>query len=601
MSDVIKLLPDALANQIAAGEVVQRPASAVKELLENSVDSGAAYIELEIRDGGKTLIRVTDNGSGMSYQDARMCFERHATSKIKSVDDLFRIRTKGFRGEAMASIAAIAQVSLKTRRASEELGTEVEISGSEVRQHRPGACPTGTTVIIRNLFYNVPARRNFLKSNATEARNVINEFLRVALAHPTIHFRLEHQDALIYDLPSSDLLGRTLQVFGTETEDDLLKVEEHSPFVNITGFVSKPEAARKMRGDQFFFVNDRYVRDPYLNHAVMEAYAGTVSKDEYPLYVLYLTLDPKHIDINIHPTKTEIKFDDQNAVYQMLRSAIRKALGMHHLNPGVGGLGFSGPGLDAGLGPKDATISDFSRQQSSKLKPGDWQALFGEQVNRTEKFTNPGARLAPDLFKPEESVQPAEANLPLSLQADIWILKPVHILMPMADGLLFIDAALARQRVLYEQFLKNTGGLSGSTQQLLYPQSFVFSAGEAELLREREPLLKKAGFDLQEFGKNTFLLSGMPAELRGQDAKEMIDSFLSEAGDRNEVESMLVEKLARSIALSSKLPKDFVLNQESAKDLLRKWQQCAEPNFTPAGKAVCWKLSREEVDKRFKV
>lgn len=597
MSDIIKLLPDALANQIAAGEVVQRPASAVKELLENAVDSGASYIELEIRDGGKTLIRVTDNGSGMTYMDARMCFERHATSKIQSVEDLFRIRTKGFRGEAMASIAAIAQVSLKTRRAEEELGTEVEISGSEVKLHRPGACPTGTTVSIRNLFYNVPARRNFLKSNATEAKNVINEFLRVALAHPEIHFRLEHQDALIYNLPSSDLLGRTLQVFGTETEDDLLKVEEHSPFINITGFVSKPEAARKMRGDQFFFVNDRFVRDGYLNHAVTEAYAGTVKKDEFPLYVLYLTLDPKHIDINIHPTKTEIKFDDQNAVYQMLRSAVRKALGMHHLNPGMGGLEFSGPGLDAGLGMKDATISDFSRQQSSKLKPGDWQALFGDQIRKSEPMQ---ARPTQSLFPSEQFANPAESSIISVLQQDIWILKPKYILMPLSDGVLFIDAPLARQQVLFEQFLKKGSSLSGASQQLLYPLTFLYSAAETELLREREMILKEAGFDLQEFGKNTFLLSGMPAELRGQDAKEIIDTFLAEAGDRKEAESHLQEKLARSIALNSKLPKDFVLNQESAKDLLKKWNQCERPNFTPEGKPVCWKLSLEELDKRLK-
>lgn len=591
MSDIIQLLPDALSNQIAAGEVVQRPASAVKELLENAVDSGAGYIELEIRDGGKTLIRVTDNGSGMSFMDARMCFERHATSKIRSVEDLFRIRTKGFRGEAMASIAAIAQVSLKTRRAADELGTEVEIAGSEIRQHRPGACPSGTTVIIRNLFYNVPARRNFLKSNATEARNVINEFLRVALAHPEIHFRMEHQDALIYDLPVADLLGRTLQVFGAETEDDLLRVEEYSPFLTITGFVSKPDAARKVRGDQFFFVNDRFIKDGYLNHAVVEAYSGTLEKDSFPLYVLYLTLDPKHIDINIHPTKTEIKFDDQNAVYQILRSSVRKALGMHHLNPGTTGLAFSGPGPDAGLGPKDATIGDFTRQQSSRMNPGDWQALFGDQMRtpRTSEIPAP----APGLFAASVPESTADDSL-----RELWVYGSSWILWPQTDGILVVDAASARQRVLYESFLMSSSGLSGHSQQLLYPQTLNFSAGETELLREREEMLKAAGFELQEFGKNTFLLSAMPAELRGQDATEIISAFLQEAGDRGEAVNLIQEKLARSIARNSRLPRDFALTREAALDLIQKWKACGQPERTPDGKPICWKLSREEMEKR---
>jgi DNA mismatch repair protein MutL len=603
MSDIIKLLPDSLANQIAAGEVVQRPASAVKELLENSVDSGATSIVLEIRDGGKTLIRVTDNGSGMSFQDARMCFERHATSKISHVEDLFRIRTKGFRGEAMASIAAIAQVQLRTKRKSDDLGTEIEISGSEVKVHRPDACPEGTSVAIRNLFYNVPARRNFLKSNSTEARQVIQEFLRVVLAHPEIQFRMEHQEALIYDMPSTDLLGRCLQVFGNEAEDECLKVEEHSAYLTITGFISKPESARKVRGDQFLFVNDRFVKDGYLHHAIMDAYSGALGKDDFPLYALYLKIDPKHIDINIHPTKTEIKFDDQNAVYQILRSGVRKALGMYHLNPGQSSLMFSGPGPEDGNQTKETTIADFTRHQGSKLKAGDWQALFGEQVIGRGSGTNIPVSPDRNLFAGQEtgeskSIEQSIDSSFVSSQ-EIWIWRPDYIGIPEIDRVLWIEVHAARQRILYEQFLKRSAGLSGTSQQLLYPQTLVFQPGETEILREREGMLRNAGFDLQEFGRNTFLLSGMPPELRGQDAREIIDTFLNASGDRGEAEQAVQEKLARSIALQSRLPKDFVLNETSGRALYQSWKLCENPNFTPDGKPICWILSREEMEKRF--
>lgn len=604
MSDIIKLLPDAIANQIAAGEVVQRPASAVKELLENAVDAGASKIELVIRDGGKSLIQVIDDGAGMSTMDARMCFERHATSKIKASADLFNIRTKGFRGEAMASIAAVAQVEMKTRRAEDDLGTEIEIAGSEIRYHRSTACPKGTLVSIRNLFFNVPARRNFLKSTASEARNVINEFLRVALAHPGVSFRMEHQDALIYDLPKGDLLDRILQVFGADSESDLIRVEEHTPYVSITGFVSKPQSARKMKGDQYFFVNDRYIRDPALNHAVVAAYENTLKQEEYPLYVLYLNLDPKHIDINIHPTKTEVKFDDSQGVYTLLKSSVRKALGMFHLKPEVQSLGFTGPGLSAGDTSSDTTLRDFSRQKTSRISSDDWQALFGPARN-TPAPTVPEKPLVQDtLFQSRESVPRVSASeiQPTSgvPENTAWVLHQRFIFMPVSQGLMCIDPQAARERVLYEQYLKNNSRIGAAPQLLLYPQTLVFSPSEAQLLQEREEMIQAAGFDLRGFGKNTWLLSALPPEIRPQDAKEILDTFLLEPEGGTTPHAQLQDKLARSIAKASRLPKDFMLNSSAARQLIQQWQGCEQPQFTPDGQAVSWILTTEEILKRFR-
>jgi len=598
MSDIIHLLPDSIANQIAAGEVVQRPASAVKELLENAVDSGASKIDLFIKDGGKTLIKVIDNGCGMSYLDARMCFERHATSKIKTTLDLFNIRTKGFRGEAMSSIAAIAQVELKTRRDKDELGTEIEIAGSDVRYHRTCTCPVGTMVSIRNLFFNVPARRNFLKSTSSEAKHVIGEFIRVALAHPEISFRMEHQDALIYDLPRTDVLNRILQVFGNDAEDDLLKVEEHTPYLTIKGYIGKPEAARKVRGDQYFFVNDRFVKDGYLHHALLNAYQDTLQKDEIPMYVLYLSIAPKHIDINIHPTKTEVKFDDQSGVYTLLKSAVRKALGMFHMSPEENNLSFSGPGLREHSGGQEATISDFNRQQPSRMSPDSWQALFNTPTQGQGVYKDIHQGQMP-LFQPGESLPTLVPDVAIK-EFTLWLWEQKMIIMPIPAGLMFIDPQAAHQCVLYDRFLNATGSLSLASQQLLYPQNLVFSAMETERLRECEPFIRTAGFDLREFGKNVWLLSGLPAEISHQDAKDILDTFLAEPeGGRTPVEQ-LREKLARSVAKKTHLPQDCMINLTAARHLVSQWKKSQNHTTTPDGKPVFWILSMDEMEKRFR-
>jgi DNA mismatch repair protein MutL len=596
MSDIIQLLPDHISNQIAAGEVVQRPASAVKELMENAVDAGANRIELTIKDGGKTLIRVMDNGSGMSFLDARMCFERHATSKITKADDLFSLQTKGFRGEAMATIAAIAQVELKTKRKEDELGTEIEITGSDVRYHRTCTATNGTLVNVRNLFFNVPARRNFLKSTSVEAKHVINEFLRLALAHSEISFRLEHQDALIYDFPAADVLNRILQVFGSDTEADLILLEEHTPYVTIQGYIGMPESARKLRGDQYFFVNNRYVKDPSLHHALMSAYQDTLQKDELPLYVLYLTLDPKHIDINIHPTKTEIKFDDQQAVYAILKSSVRKALGMFHMHPEEQNLNFAGPGLSSGNHSSETTLKDFQqRRTSSRVEPEAWQSLFQSATQKS--YTPQPPPVSVPLFQQKPAQEQAEQDV---LSSEVWVIQNAYLMTSIPAGLMMIDPIAAHQAVLYHRFMEHSQTLGMNSQQLLYPQNLEFTATESEMLKDREELIRSAGFDLRPFGKQTWLLSGLPAEVKHTDARSILESFLSEPEGGNTPKHMLREKLAKSISKGARLPSDTLTGSQHAKHLVQAWKRAGQPAYCPSGKPVFWILPLDEIRKRFR-
>ena len=594
MSDIIQLLPDHISNQIAAGEVVQRPSSAVKELMENAVDAGANHIELSIKDGGKTLIRVMDNGMGMSFMDARMCFERHATSKITKADDLFTLHTKGFRGEAMATIAAIAQVELKTKRKDDELGTEIEITGSDVRYHRTCAATHGTLVNVRNLFFNVPARRNFLKSTSVEAKHVLNEFLRLALAHPEISFRLDHQDSLIYDFPASDVLNRILQVFGADAEEELILLEEHTPYVSIRGYIGRPESARKLRGDQYFFVNNRYVKDNALHHALMSAYQVTLKKDELPLYVLYVTLDPKHIDINIHPTKTEIKFDDQQAVYAILKSSVRKALGMYHMHPESQDLQFMGPGLSSGDGSSETTLKDFQqRRTSSRVEPEAWQALF--QSSQTKSFPS-----APPITVPLfQSASSSETKDDIMV-SEVWVIHNTYLMTSIPAGLMVMDPVAAHQAVLFHRFMEQSQQTSVHSQQLLYPQNMEFSPIESEMLKEREELIRSAGFDIRLFGKYTWLLSGLPAEVKPADARNILDTFLAEPEGGSTPIHVLREKLAKSISKGARLPADTLSSSAHARHLFTAWKRAGQPAYCPAGKAVFWILPVDEMQKRFK-
>jgi DNA mismatch repair protein MutL len=587
MSDIIQLLPDSLANQIAAGEVVQRPAAAAKELLENSIDAGATRIELSLQEGGKTSLQVMDNGKGMSYMDARMCFERHATSKIKKPEDLFSIRTMGFRGEAMASIAAVAQVQLKTRQVEDEIGTEIIIEGSDLKKQSPCMVPKGTIITVKYLFFNVPARRNFLKSSAQEARYVIQEFQRIALAHPAVSFVLNHQDNILYNLTGGTLLDRILQVFGPDTQESLIPVEEITPYVSIKGYVGKPASARKIRGDQFFFVNDRYIKDPALHHAVLSAYEDTLSPNTFPLYVVYIEIAPEHLDVNIHPSKTEIKFDDPQAVYQLLRSAIRKAIGGFHLTGDSVGSPLKGEGPS--LPDTQWTVGDMARRQQSRLPDHNWQALMGKSLHTQSTSGNSSFGSQP-LF-PHFAPTP-ESYLETPTLEALQVFNR-YLVISTSTGLQIADLIRIRQRIFYESLLQQSVSPK-HTQTLLYPQNFNTSPAEALLLDQYSSLLNTLGFDLRQFGPNTWLISGIPEELDPQQATEILKGLLAEA-EVNSPGDVLKIKWAQQIALQHKYSQPGKLKAEEIRNLVHTWKACQQPALTPDGKPICRILNEESL------
>ena len=494
MSDIIQLLPDHVANQIAAGEVVQRPASVVKELLENSIDANATAIKLILKDAGKTLIQVIDDGKGMSTTDARLSFERHATSKIKAAEDLFQLHTKGFRGEAMASIAAIAHVEMKTKQDTQELGTHIKIEGSKVSYQEMIATPTGTNIAVKNLFYNIPARRNFLKSDTVETRHIIDEFQRVSLAHPEISFSLHHNENEVYHIKNSNLRKRIVAIFGAKMNEKLVPVSEETEMISMKGFVAKPAFSKKKRGEQFFFVNNRFVKSPYLHHAVSAAFDGLLEHGSHPSYFLYLTVPTKSIDINIHPTKTEIKFDDEKAVYAILRATIKHSLGQYNVAPV---LDFN---RDATLDtpynfntktskpsePKISVDPDFNPFKERKQKEihfpykreknnENWESLYAttDEVAQQESLFH------------QENVQ--EANKTLQIQRK-------YLLSSIKSGVVLIHQSLAHQRVLFEEFLENTTVKEVHSQQLLFPITISFSSAEIEMIYTLKSELENVGF-----------------------------------------------------------------------------------------------------------
>lgn len=496
MADIIQLLPDHVANQIAAGEVVQRPASVVKELLENAIDAGATTITLVIKDAGKTLVQVTDNGCGMSPVDARLSFERHATSKIRSAEDLFNLHTKGFRGEALASIAAIAHVELKTRTENEDIGTKLSIEGSEVTEQVSEVVPIGTTISVKNLFYNIPARRNFLKSNPVETRHIIDEFHRVALAHPKVSFSMLHNGSDVFNLPQSNLRQRIVNIFGSKTNEKLVPVEEETEIVKVDGFVLKPQFARKSRGEQFFFVNDRFIKSPYLHHAVNSAFEGLIKDGMQPGYFLFLEVDPKSIDINIHPTKTEIKFDDEHSIYAMLRATVKHSLGQFSIAPVLDfnkESGFDTPYNYSKKNPVAPTIEvdrEFNPFQKEprqgniqfpykREKGGSWESLYvGLKSETTETLVD----LHNIEFESEEVTGSLFSSEETQENQTTFQLQNKYIISPIKSGLMVIHQHLAHQRVLYEEILKNITVQEGVSQQLLFPLKLQFSKSDIELI-----------------------------------------------------------------------------------------------------------------------
>ena len=617
MPDIIQLLPDSVANQIAAGEVVQRPASAVKELVENSIDAGADKIQLILKDAGKSLIQVIDNGAGMSVTDARMCFERHATSKIRKAEDLFAIRTMGFRGEAMASIAAISHVELKTRRHEDELGTCIIIEGSEVMSQQPCSAPTGTSTSIRNLFYNTPARRNFLKSNPVEMRHIVDEFQRVALANPNIFFTMHHDGQEVYHLPPAMLKQRIVHLFGNNYNQRLVPVEEDTSIIKLRGYVGKPEFARKTRGEQFFFVNNRYIRDAYLNHAVLTAFAEVLPEESFPLYVLFIEIDPAKIDINVHPTKTEIKYQDEKSIYAIIRSAVKRSLGKYNITPtldfdqenSIGHLVTAKP-LEQIVQPTISFNPDFNpfapeKKHSEREIPflrdaGDhrksaiplnWDTLY--EINKKDTETQHDLHTEKTIAVEEQEVsKPSERQL--------FQVHGRYILSQIKSGFMLISQQAAHERILYERFLQQLDNHSGVSQQSLFPQTVTLNGADFELLRELLPDIRALGFDIREFGKNTVVVEGIPADLGNVSEDALLEHLLE--GFKNNLSILKLDKrdnLAKSLARNAAIKFGVKLSSDEMNLLIDQLFACQMPNIALNGKPIISTFTMAELAERF--
>jgi DNA mismatch repair protein MutL len=615
MPDIIQLLPDAVANQIAAGEVVQRPASAVKELIENAIDAGADKIQLILKDAGKSLIQVIDNGCGMSLTDARMCFERHATSKIRKAEDLFAIRTMGFRGEAMASIAAIAQVELKTRRHEDELGTCILIEGSEVVSQEACSANTGTSICIKNLFYNTPARRNFLKSNPVEMRHIIDEFQRVALANPQVFFTMHHDGQEVYHLPSAALKQRIVHLFGNNYNQRLVPVEEETTIINLRGFVGKPEFARKTRGEQFFFVNNRFIRDAYLNHAVLTAFQELLPDETFPLYVLFIDIDPGKIDINVHPTKTEIKYQDEKSIYAIIRSAVKRSLGKYNITPtldfdqenSIGHLITPKP-FDEIVQPSIAFNPDFNPFANEKKSereipflrntndyntaiPRNWDTLY--EISKKEETLQ-------QEMHAEKGIAVDEQEITKSSERQFFQVHNRFIMSQIKSGFMLISQQAAHERILYERFLQQLQNHSGVSQQSLFPQSVTLNSSDFELLRELLPDIRGLGFDIREFGKNTVVVEGIPADINNANEHELLEQLLE--GFKNNLTILKLDKrdnLARSLARNAAIKTGVKLSLEEMNQLVDQLFACQMPNLALNGKPVITTFTLNELAERF--
>jgi DNA mismatch repair protein MutL len=616
MPDIIQLLPDAVANQIAAGEVVQRPASAVKELIENAIDAGADKIQLILKDAGKSLIQVIDNGCGMSLTDARMCFERHATSKIRKAEDLFAIRTMGFRGEAMASIAAIAQVELKTRRHEDELGTCIIIEGSEVISQEACSANTGTSISIKNLFYNTPARRNFLKSNPVEMRHIIDEFQRVALANPQVFLTMHHDGQEVYHLPASAMKQRIVHLFGNNYNQRLVPVEEETTIINLRGFVGKPEFARKTRGEQFFFVNNRFIKDAYLNHAVLTAFQELLPDETFPLYVLFIDIDPAKIDINVHPTKTEIKYQDEKSIYAIIRSAVKRSLGKYNITPtldfdqenSIGHLLTQKP-FEEIVQPTIAFNPNFNPFAAEK-KASEREIPFLRDSNNHHTAIPRNWDILYEISKKEETLQHQiheEKSIPVneqditkSSEKQFFQVHNRFILSQIKSGFMLINQQAAHERILYERFLQQLQNHSGVSQQSLFPQSVTLNSSDFELLKELLPDIRALGFDIREFGRNTVVVEGIPADINNANEHELLEQLLE--GFKNNLSILKLDKrdnLARSLARNAALKVGVKLSMEEMNQLVDQLFACQMPNMALNGKPVISTFTLNELAERF--
>jgi DNA mismatch repair protein MutL len=612
MADIIQLLPDHVANQIAAGEVVQRPASVVKELLENAIDAESTVIKLIIKDAGKTLIQVIDNGKGMSITDARLSFERHATSKIRAAEDLFNLHTKGFRGEALASIAAIAHVELKTKQEQDEIGTHLKIEGSEVISQEVIVTPKGTSISVKNLFYNIPARRNFLKSNTVETRHIIDEFHRVSLAHPNIEFSLYNNGGELFHLPVSNHRQRLVNTFGSKTNEKLVPVEEETEVLKISGFVVKPEFAKKTRGEQFFFVNNRFIKSSYLNHSVNAAFEGLLRPNTHASYFLYLTVDPKSIDINIHPTKTEIKFDDEHTMYAILRSAIKHSLGQFSIAPVLDferdnnldtPYDFKNKSAQKPMVEVDRAFNPFKEEKISgnkgvaykKENTNGWESLY---VGLESKGNTEREDFSELHFESDNEEQTMFEDVKDSQKT--FQLKNKYIINTIKSGMLVIDQHRAHERILYEEFLQQITIKEAISQQLLFPIAIQFDKAEIRVLETLKTQLEQTGFVFSKFEDDGLELQGIPASISNEQASLVLEQLVHDA--QNEVPDnhfSQTDMLAKSLAKSLAIRVGQKLTNEEQEHLVNKLFACKEPTTTPTNKPTFITVNVDDLDKKF--
>ncbi len=606
-------MPDSIANQIAAGEVIQRPASAVKELLENAVDAGATEIKLIVVDAGKTLLQVVDNGSGMSETDARMCFERHATSKIRNIEDLFHIKTMGFRGEALASIAAVAQVALKTKKEDAAVGTLLEVENSTVLRQEPVAVPDGTSIAMKNLFFNVPARRNFLKSNNVEMRHIIDEFTRVAMSFPHILFTLTANNQEVFHLEKGSLKQRIVQLLGSSYNAKMVSVSENTDYMNIYGFAGKPETAKKTRGDQYFFVNNRFIKSAYLNHAVMNAYQEMIPSDSFPMYVLFIDLDPEQVDVNVHPTKQEIKFEDEKIIYAFVQAAVKHALAQFSVSPT---LDFQ---LDATIQQLPSVSGPFTKEQkqiaaSSPLYKGFTQK---GQAHFIEKPSSSELRHWKDFYEPlkkEEATLEYEKQLPQQMlltprnknifeiteDTDLAQVLNTYILYPTEYSFLLISQQAAHERVLYQQMTEAIAGKPIATQSSMFPPTLELSPSDAAILNELLEYFKIVGFLIAPFGNSTFLIQGTPADLDAGNEKQIIDFTIEQYKHfNNELNISNREKLIRSLARQRAIKSGTRLTEREMRQLLSDLFLCEPFNIAPDGNPTYLEFRQEQIERMF--
>ncbi len=615
MPDFIQLLPDNIANQIAAGEVVQRPASVVKELLENAIDAGAENIQLIVKDSGKSLIQVVDDGVGMSETDARMCFERHATSKIRNSDDLFAIKTMGFRGEAMASIAAVAQVELKTRRIGDELGVLIDIHGSEVKCQEPVSTPVGTSLCVKNLFFNVPARRNFLKSNAVEMRHIVDEFQRVALAYPDVQMSLYQNDLEMYHLTMGKLSKRIVGIFGKNYQSQLASCMEETSLLKVQGYVGKPEFAKKTRGEQFFFVNNRFIKSSYLHHAVMTAFESLLPEGCYPFYTLFLEIDPKHIDINVHPTKTEIKFDDERTVYAIVRAAVKQALGTHNITPA---LDFGQDVNFASFNPQPKTTQEKTAQSdrdygqwknTPKQDTSHWEKLYEglqkdikqEEVANTQMDIHPEAEPGTIKLTSAANTEVKVTDFAALPQTKLYFqIHRKYIATQVKSGLMLVAQQGAHERIMYERFLSMVQRRSGASQQTLFPQTLELNPADFSLVMGMKDEINAIGFEFSVFGKSAVMINGVPADLKTGNEKELFEGFIEQfKKNSSELSISTDENVARAIAQRSALKEGALLEAEEMSALIDQLFACKNPNYAPNGNKTTFILELEKIAQFF--